>query len=98
MVLTDMQMPGTLDGNGLVQRIRMEHPSFKVVMVSGRCPEPAIASLLDGYLAKPVEPAQIGACVRALAPAHDHTQPMLLPSIPASQAEAVATGAVLQAE
>jgi DNA-binding response OmpR family regulator len=91
-------MPGTLDGNGLVQRIRMERPSLTLVMVSGRCPEPAIASLLDGYLAKPVEPSQVGACVRALASAHDQTQPILSPCVPVSQEQAVATGAVPAAE
>lgn len=92
-------MPGSFEGNELVRRIRMERPSLELVMVSGLCPEPAIISLLDGFLAKPLELSQLGACVRAFAPAHAQAGQTLLPAITASQkAEPVGTGAVLETE
>lgn len=66
LVLTDMQMPGTMDGSGLVRLIRQTYPFMKVVMVAGQRPEDATIAALDGYLAKPVTPSQLGTYVQSI--------------------------------
>jgi CheY-like chemotaxis protein len=35
LVLTDIRMPGSIDGAGLVHLIRVERPALKVVLASG---------------------------------------------------------------
>ncbi len=54
VVLTDMNMPGALDGCALIKVIRSEFPFLKVIMVSAHRPEAEVQKLLDGYVAKPV--------------------------------------------
>jgi CheY-like chemotaxis protein len=41
LVLTDIWMPGSIDGAGLVHLIRVERPALKVVLASGHHPETA---------------------------------------------------------
>jgi CheY-like chemotaxis protein len=66
LVLTDLKMPGAMDGAALVKRIRAEFPLLKVVMVSGQVPDPAIRVLLDGYFPKPFALSQIASFLQQL--------------------------------
>jgi CheY-like chemotaxis protein len=66
LVLTDLRMPGAMDGAALVKRIRAEFPFLKVVMVSGQLPDPAIRALLDGYFPKPVALSQVAIFLQQL--------------------------------
>lgn len=68
LLLTDMKMPGSIDGCGLARHVRAELPFVKVVMVSGQTPEPDAYAMLDGYLAKPVAPAHLASYLLTLAP------------------------------
>ena len=68
LVVTDMRMPGALDGAALAQHIREELPFMKVVMISGQTPAPEVRRMLDGYLPKPVAPADLASYVQTLAP------------------------------
>lgn len=70
LVVTDMKMPGALDGAALAQHIRTELPFVKVVMISGQTPAPEVRRILDGYLPKPVAPADLASYVQELTPAH----------------------------
>jgi CheY-like chemotaxis protein len=65
-VLTDLRMPGAMDGAALVKTIRAEFPFLKVVMVSGQLPDSATQSLLDGYFGKPVAPSQLASYLQEL--------------------------------
>jgi PAS domain S-box-containing protein len=66
VLLSDVVMPG-LGGIELAQRLRQEHPTIPVVLMSGYSPELAAEGLPDGvrFLKKPVEPATLASVVRA---------------------------------
>lgn len=66
LVLTDLQMPGSLDGNGLIRLIRAEFNWLKIVMLSGHLPDADVRSLLDGYVSKPILPSQLVRYLRTL--------------------------------
>jgi two-component system, cell cycle sensor histidine kinase and response regulator CckA len=67
LVITDVVMPGTIDGHRLTERLRAAKPGLKVIISSGYNPESAngTATLQPGivYLAKPYE---VGALAGAL--------------------------------
>ena len=69
VLLTDIQLPGILDGRSLARRARETRPNLPVLFMSGR-PEPiieAVASPLDRYIAKPYTLSDICSAVRSLA-------------------------------
>ena len=68
LVLTDMRMPGEIDGVGLARHVRATLPLIKIVMVSGQLAEPDVHELLDGYLSKPVAPEDLASHLLALIP------------------------------
>jgi CheY-like chemotaxis protein len=69
VVFSDVQMPGSMDGFGLAQWVRREHPAIKVVLTSG------IAKASDGaanlcdegpLVAKPYGAADVERRIRQL--------------------------------
>jgi CheY-like chemotaxis protein len=66
LVLTDLRMPGAMDGAALVKLVRAEFPFLKVVMVSGQLPDPAVRALLDGYFPKPIALTQVASFLQQL--------------------------------
>jgi two-component system, response regulator PdtaR len=68
VVLTDLEMPGSLKGDGLVRLIRTEFDRLRVVMFSGLPPEDDVHRLLDGYLAKPIRPSELVRYLRTFIP------------------------------
>ena len=68
VLLTDIQLPGQLDGRGLVQHVRQTRPDLPVIFMTGR------PDTMDGqaknpreiYVAKPYLPSEICAAVRRL--------------------------------
>lgn len=55
LLLTDIQLPGTLNGRALATRVRQILPALPVIYMTGR-PEPDTAgpaSPLDAYITKP---------------------------------------------
>lgn len=65
LLLTDIQLPGSLNGLALVDRVRQTMPDLPVIYMTGR-PDPdgaALASPLDVYIAKPYALTDI--CVAA---------------------------------
>ena len=68
VLLTDIQLPGKLDGRALVQRIRQARPGLPVIFMTGR-PE-AMGDQFTGahemYVAKPYLPSEICAAVRKM--------------------------------
>ena len=68
LLLTDIQLPGQLDGKRLVECARKTRPGLPVLFMTGR-PEPtaeAAAAPLDRYIAKPYTLAGICSEVRRL--------------------------------
>jgi CheY-like chemotaxis protein len=68
LLLTDMRMPGALDGCALARHVRAALPFVKIVMVSGQAPEADAYGMLDGYLAKPVAPSHLASYLLTLTP------------------------------
>lgn len=66
LLLTDIQLPGSLDGKGLAERARAERPTLPVLFMTGR-PDPAArTSPIDRYIAKPYTLNEICTAVRGM--------------------------------
>lgn len=65
ILVTDIQMPGALDGMSLAKRVREEAPHVKIVLVSAN-KYSEMASVADAVFFKPVRIAQVLDCIRAL--------------------------------
>ena len=66
VLLTDIQLPGMLDGRALVQRARESRPDLPVIFMTGR-PDPLdVAGARDMFVAKPYLPSEICAAVRKM--------------------------------
>ena len=64
VLLTDIQMPGELDGQALVRRARQTRPDLPVIFMTGR-PDAldGVAGAKDLFVAKPYLPSEICAAV-----------------------------------
>lgn len=63
LVLSDVQLPGALNGIDLIQRLRAEAPGLPTVLTSGHSPGVHAA---DAFLPKPYDIEQAVALVAAL--------------------------------
>ena len=59
LVITDIRMPGDMDGLELAASIRLETPDIKVMIISGHVPTLKLATIADAALAKPVSPQRL---------------------------------------
>jgi CheY-like chemotaxis protein len=61
VILTEVQLAGSIDGFGLAQQIRANHPDIDVILTSGASRAAAKAGDLcdDGPLAKPYHPQDV---------------------------------------
>ena len=69
LVLSDVQMPGSMDGVGLAQWVRRERPELKIILTSGAVPRIVDAADLGEplpFLAKPYDHAELERRIRAL--------------------------------
>jgi CheY-like chemotaxis protein len=69
LVFTDIQMPGEIDGIGLLQWIKRNRPGLSVILTSGRAKREDVAQALsknDAFLEKPYVLSQVLAQVRGL--------------------------------
>jgi two-component system, response regulator PdtaR len=65
LVLTDIQMPGSMDGVGLCRVVRSAHPVVKILLTSGRCA--AVGDVEhDGFFPKPYDIATIVSHIQTL--------------------------------
>lgn len=54
LLLTDVHMPGSLNGLDLARTVRKERPATRIAVMSGRLkPEPQFAGLFDVFIPKP---------------------------------------------
>ena len=53
LLLTDIQLPGTLDGKRLAEQVRLARPDLPILFMTGR-PDHAIAATpIEQYISKP---------------------------------------------
>jgi CheY-like chemotaxis protein len=55
LLLTDVRMPGSLNGMGLARLVHTKYPFVKVVMVSGQTPDAEFGDMSDGFFPKPYD-------------------------------------------
>ena len=67
LVLTDIQLPGGMDGRELAARVRARHPLVPIIYTTGRPDEPGPLGSRDMVIAKPYLPSQICEAARLLA-------------------------------
>jgi CheY-like chemotaxis protein len=66
VLLTDIHMPGTMDGVGLASHVRIEYPFVKVLMASSRMPSSAVGEAADGFFPKPYDFPRLLGHIKAL--------------------------------
>ena len=66
LLLTDVRMPGLVDGLGLARRVRSEWPGTKIVLMSGYLRDMENAGVADAFLGKPFPLAAAADCVERL--------------------------------
>jgi CheY-like chemotaxis protein len=66
LVLTDVRMPGALDGIGLALQVRAAFPHIKVVMASGNPPVHEPIPPVDGWFSKPYDFPKLLSHIKAL--------------------------------
>lgn len=59
LLITDIQMPGSIDGNALAKLTLKLFPWVKVIVAAGGLPSPEIAGSIHGYFAKPYSPVLV---------------------------------------
>lgn len=68
LLLTDVRMPGTLDGAALARRVRQDHPRVKIVVVSAHLRVGELAAEVDGFFIKPVDIPRLARHIQTLLP------------------------------
>ncbi len=68
VVVTDLRMPGAMDGVGLARFIRERRPQLKIIMTSGDLSGPPAGCRLDGFFMKPYRLADLARLIRSLPP------------------------------
>ena len=66
LLITDIRMPGAVDGLQLARRTREEHPETRVVLLSGNITRET--DRFDGVFTKPVRMSDLIAAVKKLLP------------------------------
>lgn len=59
LVLTDVQMPGSMDGTGLVRLVRGRYPRMRIVVLSAATPAALAGVQADAVFSKPHDPVQL---------------------------------------
>lgn len=66
LLLTDIRMPGEIDGAVLTHRIRQDYPAMKVVVVTAHLRESELGIEVHGFFRKPVDMPRLAEHVRHL--------------------------------
>lgn len=65
-VITDVRMPGPLDGIDLARILEADYPHIRVIVASAHVPEEALPVPVDGFLRKPFALADLSRRVGVL--------------------------------
>jgi CheY-like chemotaxis protein len=65
LIISDIRMPGSMDGLGLAKKVRAEFPKIRIVLTSGHLM--TLSSVdHDGFFFKPYEPDEIVDLIKTL--------------------------------
>jgi CheY-like chemotaxis protein len=65
LVISDIRMPGSMDGAGLARLVRSEYPAIKILLTSGHLSEAGCAQH-DGFFRKPYDVLEIIRHIKSL--------------------------------
>ena len=66
LMMTDISLPGEMDGGQLATRVRSARPNLPMIFMTGKPAEAAYTSPQDLYVAKPYLPSEICAAARRM--------------------------------
>ena len=70
-LVTDIRMPGSIDGIGLAARVRSAWPHMKIIVVTSYSPTWPDPTLFDLFIGKPYDPGHFIQRVRQLLASND---------------------------
>lgn len=59
LMVSDIRMPGPIDGLGLAERVRADWPHIKIVLASGHLTALPAGTPAEAFVPKPYEPAAV---------------------------------------
>jgi two-component system, response regulator PdtaR len=65
LLMTDIRMPGSMDGLGLARTVHAEWPGLKIVVASAHM-QAAAGDTIDAFFGKPYDPAIVATRIREL--------------------------------
>lgn len=66
LVLTDIQMPGSMDGLALAELVRSIWPGLKIIFATARSAHPSHMAAADAFFGKPYNPERVVQRIRDL--------------------------------
>jgi CheY-like chemotaxis protein len=66
LILTDIRMPGSMDGLALAARARAQWPHLKIIVLSGDLPAISATIPADAFIPKPYSASAVLICVKQL--------------------------------
>jgi CheY-like chemotaxis protein len=66
LLMTDVMMPGSIDGLGLAAAVRSKWPRLKIVVASVEAPAWPGPGLADAFIGKPYDPARVVRWIKEL--------------------------------
>lgn len=68
LLLTDVRMPGSLDGAALARRLRQDRPAMRIIVVSGHLRDGELGVEVHGFFSKPIDMPRLARHITALLP------------------------------
>lgn len=66
LVITDVRMPGSIDGIGLARHVKAQHPNVPVILLSGEATARPVSKLADARVSKPFDGQALVATIKRL--------------------------------
>jgi DNA-binding NtrC family response regulator len=73
VVVTDLQMPGNVDGIALATRVRRARPGVPVIVVSGLPLSPVVAAVATAFFRKPYDMQRLAELIASIVPPPEAT-------------------------
>jgi CheY-like chemotaxis protein len=70
ILMTDIRMPGPMDGLKLATRVRSIWPQVKIIVASAYAPDALAPGIKDTFIGKPYDPGRVIQRIRTLLESH----------------------------
>lgn len=72
LLMTDIRMPGSMDGLRLATRVRSHWPQVKIIVASAYAPDALAPGVKDAFIGKPYDPGRVIQRIRRLLESTDN--------------------------